>query len=111
MSATAHPADWTREQSTAAERLRREAGDVEFVRVAYGDAHGILRSKVLTVPAFLGALNRGLDVSPDVVLIPDPLTFRRMTIDGVFTGLVLADEYQRDGTPHPLSSRRVLKEL
>jgi glutamine synthetase len=135
-------ATWTDEQWTAAERLQRESQEVEFVRVGFGDPHGIVRSKVLTVSAFRDALSGGLDMSPgplifdtghalpndifeagaglglselagagDFVLVPDPLTYRTMNIAGIPTGVVLGDEYLRDGTPHPLSSRRVLRSL
>lgn len=135
-------ATWTEEQWAAAERLRRETLEVEFVRVGFGDPHGMVRSKVLTASAFRDALSGGLDMSPgplifdtghalpndifetgaglglpelagagDFVLVPDPLTYRTMNIAGVSTGVVLGDEYLRDGVPHPLSSRRVLHGL
>lgn len=134
--------DWTPEQRAEAERLRREPLDVEFVRVGFGDPHGLLRSKVLTVPAFRGTLSHGLDMSPgplifdtghalpndifetgaglglpeltgagDFVLVPDPLTYRVLDVGGIPVGMVLGDEYLRGGSAHPLSSRRVLKEL
>lgn len=147
-TATARPgfverhATWTVEQSAAAERLLREPLGAEFVRVGFGDPHGILRSKVLSAAAFREALSNGLDMSPgplifdtghalandifeaggglglpelggggDFVLIPDPLTFRTIDVAGIPTGVILGDEYLRDGTPHPLSSRRVLHDL
>lgn len=135
-------ATWTEEQWEAAERLQRESLEVEFVRVGFGDPHGIVRSKVLTVSAFRDALSGGLDMSPgplifdsghalpndifeaggglglpelagagDFVLVPDPLTYRTMNIAGIPIGVVLGDEYLRDGPPHPLSSRRVLHNM
>ncbi|MFE2970167.1 glutamine synthetase [Streptomyces sp. NPDC059340] len=47
----------------------------------------------------------------DFIIVPDPLTLRVSNVDGVRTAVVLSDEYTRAGTPHPLSSRGVLKRL
>jgi glutamine synthetase len=47
----------------------------------------------------------------DFILVPDPLSLRRHDAGGVRTAIVLGDEYLRDGTPHPLSSRAVLRRL
>jgi glutamine synthetase len=47
----------------------------------------------------------------DFVLVPDPLTYRTTHVAGVPVGIILGDEHLRDGTPHPLSSRRVLRDL
>lgn len=46
------------------------------------------------------------------ILVPDPLTF--MVLPGrqsPRTAWVLGDEYLRDGTPHPLSGRNVLRQV
>lgn len=56
----------------------------------------------------------GVDVAEltgagDFILVPDPLTFRRLPRSGANIGWIIGDEYLRDGTPHPLSSRSVLK--
>ncbi|MER5935519.1 glutamine synthetase family protein [Streptomyces sp. NPDC002054] len=45
------------------------------------------------------------------VLVPDPLTFQVLPGDGPRTAWILGDEHLRDGTPHPLSSRHVLKKI
>lgn len=47
----------------------------------------------------------------DFILVPDPLTFRALPEHGCRTAIVLGDEYLRDGTPHPISGRRVLREV
>lgn len=56
----------------------------------------------------------GVDVAEltgagDFILVPDPLTFRRLPRSEANIGWIIGDEYLRDGTPHPLSSRSVLK--
>ncbi|MFE9258759.1 glutamine synthetase family protein [Streptomyces sp. NPDC006879] len=45
------------------------------------------------------------------VLVPDPLTFMVLPHGGGRTAWVLGDEYQRDGSPHPLSARHVLRKV
>ncbi|MFI1913348.1 glutamine synthetase family protein [Nocardia sp. NPDC020380] len=133
---------WSAEQHAAAERLEDTLATLEFVRVGFGDPHGLVRSKTLTTDAFRTALRNGLDMSPgpfvfdtghavgvdffrpgggigvpeltgagDFLLVPDPLTFRVLPYTEAATGWIIADEYLRDGTPHPLSSRHVLRRM
>jgi glutamine synthetase len=45
----------------------------------------------------------------DFILVPDPSTFRVLPHTGRPTGWVIGEEYLRDGSPHPLSSRGVLR--
>ncbi|MGW0121040.1 glutamine synthetase family protein [Streptomyces sp. NPDC003327] len=48
----------------------------------------------------------------DFVLVPDPRTFQVLPREnGARTAWVLGDEYLRDGTPHPLSARGVLRRV
>jgi len=47
----------------------------------------------------------------DFVVIPDPVTFQILPGDGPRTAWVLGDEYLRDGTPHPLSARHLLRRV
>lgn len=57
---------WTEEQEAAAERVLsevREAG-LNTVRIAFGDPHGIVRGKTLSVRAFESAMRNGMDCSP-----------------------------------------------
>lgn len=47
----------------------------------------------------------------DFVVVPDPLTFHLLPVDGPRTAWVLGDEFLRDGSPHPLSTRHVLHRI
>ncbi|MEU2393550.1 glutamine synthetase family protein [Streptomyces sp. NPDC007369] len=137
---TARHGLWDETQRAAAAALEDTLASLEFVRVGFGDPHGLVRSKTLTVEAFRTALHNGIDMSPgpfvfdtghavgvdffapgggigipeltgagDFLLVPDPLTFKVLPYTEAATGWVIADEYLRDGSPHPLSSRAVLR--
>jgi glutamine synthetase len=45
------------------------------------------------------------------IAVPDPLTFQFLPGSAPRTAWVVADEYLRDGSPHPLSSRDVLRRV
>jgi glutamine synthetase len=47
----------------------------------------------------------------DFVVVPDPLTFQMLPREGARTAWVLGDEFQRDGSRHPLSCRDVLRRV
>jgi glutamine synthetase len=47
----------------------------------------------------------------DFVVVPDPLTFVVLPTPGPRTAWVIGDEYLRNGSPHPLSSRAVLRRV
>lgn len=47
----------------------------------------------------------------DFVVVPDPLTFQVLPCPGPATAWVIGDEHLRDGAPHPLSSRAVLRRV
>jgi glutamine synthetase len=130
---------WSPEQWAAAERLDAVLDDLDLVRLVFCDPHGLPRSKTLSVDAFRAALRNGMDFSPgpflfdtghavavdflrdpgigvaeirgagDFVLVPDPSTFLVLPGPGARTGWVIGDEYLRDGRPHPLSTRHVLR--
>jgi glutamine synthetase len=133
---------WDEEATAAAEALAATLESLSFVRVVYGDPHGLVRSKTVSAEVFRTVLRNGMDASPgpfvfdtahavavdffapeggigvpeltgagDFLLVPDPGTFRVLPHTGSRIGWVIADEYLRDGRPHPLSSRRVLREL
>ncbi len=119
--------------------IQKEAETVDFVHVLYGDPHGIARSKGLSPEAFTDALHYGADFSPgplvfdtghaiavsiddtafvpelrgagDMVVVPDPGTWAITTHAGRRAGWVIGEERLRTGAPHPLSSRRVLREV
>ncbi|MFE0795984.1 type I glutamate--ammonia ligase [Streptomyces mutabilis] len=132
---------WDAGQLAAAERVEAALDDVDFVRLAFADPHGLARSKTLTAQVFRGVLRDGMNFSPgpflfdtghavavdflgehgigvdeiagagNFVLVPDPLTFQVLPGDGPRTAWVIGDEYLRDGTPHPLSARAVLRRV
>lgn len=134
---------WSPEQRDAAERVLADVRDrgLETVRVAFGDVHGIVRGKSLSVRAFESAMRNGMDSSPgpfifdtalDVVFDPfEPgggFGLEEMIGAGDFvlvpdpltfrvlpwapdTGWLLADEYFKTGAPIPFSGRLLLKRL
>lgn len=131
---------WSDAQREATAELDPVLDRLDLVRVVYGDPHGLVRSKTLTIPAFRTVLGNGMDASPgpfvfdtghavaidffapgagigvdeltgagDFILVPDPVTFRVLPHQEAAIGWVIADEYLRTGTSHPLASRAVLK--
>ncbi|HEY1152258.1 MAG TPA: glutamine synthetase, partial [Pseudolabrys sp.] len=132
---------WTdaQHQQAATIRARLAQGDIKLVRVAWPDPHGISRAKLLTVPAFLGALTNGyninvatttLDASGARVFgsflpgggmgLPEMTGSPNLTIvpdPGTFRvlpwapdiGWILCDEYFTDGKPFHFSTRHLLK--
>jgi len=57
---------WSDRQRAAAEKVLGEVRDreLETVRVAVGDVHGVVRGKTLSVEAFATAMRNGMDCSP-----------------------------------------------
>ncbi|WP_428965033.1 glutamine synthetase family protein [Micromonospora fluostatini] len=133
---------WDDRQLAAARQVEAALNDVDQVRLAFCDPHGIARSKTLTPETFRAALRSGMDFSPgpflfdtghavavdfladdpgvgvrelvgagDFVVVPDPVTFQVLPGEGRRTAWVIGDEYLRDGTPHPLSARHLLRRV
>ncbi|MFD5806506.1 type I glutamate--ammonia ligase [Streptomyces sp. NPDC127020] len=132
---------WDEARTAAAERVEASLADLDFVRLVFGDPHGLARSKTLTAEAFRTVLRNGMNFSPgpfvfdtghavavdflgdhgigfdeiagagNFVLVPDPLTFHPLPGGDARTAWVIGDEYLRDGSPHPLSSRTVLRRV
>lgn len=132
---------WSDEQTAAAEQIEACLAKLDFVRIVFCDPHGLARSKTLTTDAFRNVLRNGMDFSPgpfifdtghavavdfladpgvgvdeimgagDFVLVPDPLTFQVLPDTEPRTAWVLGDEFLRDGSPHPLASRQVLRRV
>ncbi|MDI3422579.1 type I glutamate--ammonia ligase [Streptomyces luteolus] len=132
---------WDEARLAAAERVEASLADIDFVRVVFGDPHGLARSKTLTATTFRSVLRNGMNFSPgpflfdtghavavdflgdhgigvdeiagagNFILVPDPLTFQELPGGEARTAWVIGDEYLRDGTPHPLSSRAVLRRI
>ncbi len=132
---------WTDEQRAAGERLVAliEQQDLREVRIAWGDQHGIIRGKTLTIPEFLRCLEDGKDFQfvttifdttnhpivppfaagnfkgvPELDGLPDgvlvPDPLTFRVIPWVQrTGWILADAYFQSGREHPFSTRGVLR--
>ncbi|WP_406400827.1 glutamine synthetase family protein [Streptomyces uncialis] len=132
---------WDERRIAAAERISAELDDIDLVRVVFCDPHGLARSKTVPAEVFRTVLRNGMDFSAgpflfdtghavavdfltdpgvgvdelrgagDFVLVPDPCTFQVLPGTGARTAWVQGDEYLRDGTPHPLSPRGVLRRV
>ncbi|MFE9627194.1 glutamine synthetase family protein [Streptomyces sp. NPDC006527] len=132
---------WDDRQAAAAEQVELQLREVDLVRVVFCDPHGLARSKTVPANVFRSVLRNGMDFSAgpflfdtghavavdfledagvgvgellgagDFVLVPDPRTFQVLPRSEPRTAWVLGDEYLRDGTPHPLSTRGVLRRV
>ncbi len=132
---------WDERQAAAAEQVELELDRVDLVRVVFCDPHGLARSKTVPARVFASVLRDGMDFSAgpflfdtghavavdfladsgvavgelrgagDFILVPDPRTFQVLPTAGPRTAWVLGHEYLRDGTPHPLSTRDVLRRV
>jgi glutamine synthetase len=132
---------WTDDQRDAAELVIARIAEEELteVRVAWGDQHGIVRGKTLTIPEFLGALQQGKDFQfvttifdttnhpivppfaagnfedvPELDGLPDGVLVPDPLTFRVLpwierTGWILADAYFATGREHPFSTRGVLR--
>lgn len=132
---------WDDQQTAAAEWVEAELNEVDLVRVVFCDPHGLARSKTVPANVFRSVLRNGMDFSAgpflfdtghavavdfladsgvgvgellgagDFVLVPDPRTFQVLPRTEPRTAWVLGNEYLRDGSPHPLSARNVLRRV
>ena len=113
--------------------------DIETVRVLFTDQHGILRGKTVVASAFASVLANGMaapstlllkdtshrTVFPvwskegevagnmrgagDILMVPDPATFRRLPWSDC-SAWVLCDLAYADGAPMPLCTRAILRD-
>jgi glutamine synthetase len=132
---------WNDRQAAAAEQVEVELDQIDLVRVVFCDPHGLARSKTVPANVFRAVLRNGMDFSAgpflfdtghavaidfladsgvgvgellgagDFVLVPDPRTFQVLPRTGPRTAWVLGNEFLRDGSPHPLASRDVLRRV
>jgi len=132
---------WDDHQAAAAEQVEVQLNEVDLVRVVFCDPHGLARSKTMPAGMFQTVLRNGMDFSAgpflfdtghavavdflsdpgvgvseiagggDFVLVPDPRTFQVLPRTEPRTAWVLGDEFLRDGTPHPLATRDVLRRV
>ncbi|WP_240374123.1 glutamine synthetase family protein [Bacillus piscicola] len=132
----------TKEEDEMIERIKAtiKEQDIRLIRVAWADQHGISRAKSMTVPAFLGALENGLefntgplffDTGSAIVFNPfiegggfdsEEMTgcpnYRLIPDPSTFkvlpwaphTGWILTDAYLKDGRPLPFDSRGILRQ-
>ncbi len=143
MTFVARHALWSDEQQEAARRLRRvvEEKNLEVIRLAFPDQHGILRGKTLIAAEALASLESGCTITTtmlakdtshrtvfpvftagggfgmkemegaaDVLMVPDPLTFRVLPWSPS-TGWLLCDIHFADGRPVPFATRHIFKSV
>lgn len=131
--------DGRREAAEAALKQAADAG-VEVVRIAFPDQHGLLRGKTIMADGLAGALGSGVTMTSslllkdtahrtvfpvwqddvgfgkgrltgagDILMLPDPASFRVVPW-APHSAWMLADIYEADGTPVPVSPRGVLRD-
>lgn len=132
---------WTDEQARIAAELpaRLKSEGIKRVRIGWGDQHGIMRGKTLSLAEFESALVSGKDFQlvtaifdttnhpivppfgaenhlniPEMIGLPDGVLVPDPTTYTPIpwspgTGWILSDAYFRNGAPCPLSTRAVLK--
>jgi glutamine synthetase len=139
----AHHSLWSDEQQEAARRLRNlvEEKNLEVIRLAFPDQHGILRGKTLIASEALASLESGCSITTtmlakdtshrtvfpvftkgggfgmsemegaaDVLMVPDPLTFRVLPWAPT-TGWLLCDLYFANGKPVPFATRQIYRNV
>lgn len=131
----------SKEEEEMVERIKAiiKEKDIRLIRVAWADQHGISRAKSMTVPAFLGVLDSGLefntgplffDTGSAIVFNPfeegggfdlEEMTgcpnYRLIPDPSTFkilpwaphTAWILTDAYLKDGRPLPFDSRGILR--
>ncbi len=134
---------WSEDQKRlAADVLRRiDAERLRFVRLAWGDAHGYVRAKTLTIPAFVSALTSGYNIGVATTTLdsagarvfasftrgggmglPEMTGSPNLTIvpdPSTFrilpwaerVGWIIGDEYFNDGVPFHFSPRQLLRKV
>ena len=125
---------WAQPQQDAAAEVAERIGKLDVVRFAFSDAHGIVRGKTLVAAEAIGALRRGVtctltmllkdlsgrtafsifepggDGAGDMVMVADPTTFRVLPWVPN-NGWILCDLYRTDGSPHPFSTRALMRRM
>jgi glutamine synthetase len=125
---------WSKAQEEAAGEVVERINEVGVVRFAFSDAHGVVRGKTLIAAEAVHALRTGVtctatmvlkdlsgrtafpifqpgsDGAGDMVLIADPSTFHVLPW-APHSGWILCDLYRTDGTPHPFSTRALMRRM
>ncbi|WP_456619569.1 glutamine synthetase family protein [Bradyrhizobium sp. P5_C12] len=143
MTFVAHHALWSDEQKDAAQRMRRivEEKNLEVIRLAFPDQHGILRGKTIVAAEAIASLESGCSITT-TMLAKDTshrTVFPVFTSGGGFgmkemegaadvlmvadpttfrvlpwapaTGWVLCDLYFNDGRPVPFATRGLYRKV
>jgi glutamine synthetase len=125
---------WSAEQDAASLEVIERINEIDVVRFGFADPHGVIRGKTLVAGEAVRALRTGVtctatlvlkDLSGhtafpiftpggggagDMVMIADPSTFRVLPW-APHSGWILCDLYCTDGTPHPFSTRALLRRM
>jgi glutamine synthetase len=129
---------WTADQELAAADVIERINELDVVRFAFSDAHGVVRGKTLVAAEAVKALRTGVtctatmvlkdlsgrtafpifapnggtigDGAGDMVMVPDPSMFRVLPW-APHSGWILCDLYRTDGTPHPFSTRALMRRM
>ncbi len=125
---------WSAEQDLAATDVEERINELDVVRFAFSDAHGVVRGKTLIAAEAVRALRAGVnctttmvlkdlsgrtafpifrpgsDGAGDMVMVADPSMFRVLPW-APHSGWILCDLYRTDGTPHPFSTRALLRRM
>jgi glutamine synthetase len=125
---------WTSTQARAGVDVAEQITKLATVRFAFSDAHGVVRGKTLTAADAIGALRSGVtctrtmllkDLSGrtafpvfrcgdngagDMVMVADPTAFRVLPWSPQ-SGWLLCDLYGTDGSPHPFSTRALMRHM
>ncbi len=112
-----------------------EEQEIEEVEAMVSDIAGIARGKILPTKKFLASAGAGAlrlpdnvfaqtvtgdyldeshvleDTEPDVILIPDPATLRRVPWHDEATAQVVCDAHTADGTAFDMAPRQVLRRV
>ena len=125
---------WTGAQEEAAADVAECIAKLATVRFAFSDAHGVVRGKTLIAADAIGALRTGVTCTLTMLLkdlsgrtafpvfqrgatapaiwswSPDPTTFRILPWSP-HSGWILCDLCGTDGTPHPFSTRALMRRM
>jgi glutamine synthetase len=125
---------WTQVQQDAASEVAARIEKLGVVRFGFSDAHGVVRGKTLVAAEAVRALRTGVtctltmllkdlsgrtafpifqpggDGAGDMVMVADPCRFHVLPW-APHSGWILCDLYRADGTPHPYSTRAVMRRM
>lgn len=123
---------WTQAQQDAAAEVAARIEKLGVVRFAFSDAHGVVRGKTMVAADAVQALRSGVtctltmllkdlsgrtafpifepggDGAGDMVMVADPCCFHVLPW-APHSGWILCDLYRTDGTPHPYSTRALMR--